>query len=173
MDADRLASRLNSVVRWILASPIHPLLSFGLMLITVTGRRSGRRYTLPVGYQRRGERLTVLVSKAPRKSWWRNYRRPGPVEVRLRGRLLAGEAWVVPADSAEFREAIELTLTRMPWLGRQLGVSRGAGSEPRDACWPEVARSTAVVRIDLGSHGGVRPTLPSERAPSRAAGSWR
>jgi hypothetical protein len=35
----------NPVVRAVLSSPLHPLLSHALVLITVTGRRSGRRYT--------------------------------------------------------------------------------------------------------------------------------
>jgi deazaflavin-dependent oxidoreductase (nitroreductase family) len=151
VDADRLASRLNPAVVWILGSRIHPLLSFGLMLITVTGRRSGRRYTLPVGYQRQSDRLTVLVSKAPRKSWWRNYRSPGPVEVRLRGRRRVGEARVVPGGSPEFREAIQATLRRLPWLARQLGVSRHESAEPGEDRWRAIARDTAVVRIDLAS----------------------
>lgn len=149
MDADRLATRLNPAVRWILGSRLHPLLSAGLMLVTVTGRRSGRRTTLPVGYQRHGDTLTVLVSKAPRKRWWRNYRAPGPVEVRLRGRMLRGEARVVPGDSAEFREAIEATLRRLPWLRRQLGFPRRGADGPSEADWHAVARDTVVVRIAL------------------------
>jgi len=56
-----------------------------MLLVTVTGRRSGQRYTIPVGYRRRRDVLDVLVSKAPTKQWWRNYREPGPVEVWLRG----------------------------------------------------------------------------------------
>jgi hypothetical protein len=43
----------------------------------VTGRRSGVRYTIPVGYRRRGDVLDALVSKAPTKQWWRNYRAHG------------------------------------------------------------------------------------------------
>jgi hypothetical protein len=39
----------NQAVRLLLRSPFHPLLSRGLLLITVTGRRSGRAFTFPVG----------------------------------------------------------------------------------------------------------------------------
>jgi len=79
MDVDRIASRAKPLVAAILRSPLHPLLSFGLLLISFEGRRTGRRYSFPVGYQQRGETITVLASRARRKSWWRN-----PVEARFR-----------------------------------------------------------------------------------------
>src|SRR5206468_12338216 len=67
VDLDRLMTRLNPVVAWLLRSPLHPLLSGALMLLQVTGRRTGRRYWIPVGYQRDGSTITVLVSRARRK----------------------------------------------------------------------------------------------------------
>ena len=67
MDVDRLMTRLNPAVVWVLRSRLHGLLSWGLMLVTVTGRRTGRTYTIPVGYQRDREAITVLVSKPSRK----------------------------------------------------------------------------------------------------------
>src|SRR6516162_5767260 len=63
LDADWIMTRLNPAVTFVLRSRLHYPLSLGLMLLTVTGRRSGQRYTIPVGYQRRGECLLVLVSK--------------------------------------------------------------------------------------------------------------
>src|SRR5262245_9305990 len=119
MDLDRLMTQLNPVVAWVLRSPLHPLLGRMFVLLRVTGRRTGRRYWIPVGYQRDGDTITVLVSKAPRKQWWRNYREPGPVEVFLRGRTLHGQAHVLSPASTVFREAIEGTFRRLPALGRQ------------------------------------------------------
>jgi len=82
----------NPVVRSILSSPLHPLLSHGLALITVTGRRSGRRYTFPVGYRQDGDRVIVNVGWPERKRWWRNLRHGGRVEMRIRGKRRAGQA---------------------------------------------------------------------------------
>ena len=70
----------NPVVRTMLSSPLHPLLSRGLALITVIGRRSGRRYTFPVGYRQDGDRVTVTVGAPARKRWWRNLRDEDRVE---------------------------------------------------------------------------------------------
>lgn len=40
----------NRLVRPLLASRLHGVLSRFLMLLTCTGRKSGRRITIPVGY---------------------------------------------------------------------------------------------------------------------------
>lgn len=83
----------NTLVTAVLRSPLHPLLSRGTMLITVTGRRTGRRYTTPVQYARRDGHLFV-VSRQER-TWWQNLRGGGAVTVRLRGRTWTGRGSVV------------------------------------------------------------------------------
>jgi deazaflavin-dependent oxidoreductase (nitroreductase family) len=82
----------NPVVRALLSSPLHPLLSRGLAMITVTGRRSGHRYTFPVGYRPDGDGVTVNGGWPQRKDWWRNLRQEARVEMRIRGRHRVGEA---------------------------------------------------------------------------------
>jgi deazaflavin-dependent oxidoreductase (nitroreductase family) len=76
---------VNPVVRAGLRSPAHRLLSGHLALLTVTGRRSGRTFTFPVGYQRDGDRVTVGVDWPERKRWWRNLLEAARVEIRLAG----------------------------------------------------------------------------------------
>jgi hypothetical protein len=83
---------INPVVRAVLRSPAHGLLSGHLALITVTGRRSGRTFTFPVGYHGDGDRVTIGVDWPERKRWWRNLLDAAPVELRLRGVLRTGIA---------------------------------------------------------------------------------
>lgn len=149
MDLDHVMSRLNPLVAWLLRSPLHPLLSGGLALLHVRGRRTGRQYWIPVGYQRDGETVTVLVSRAGRKQWWRNYREAGPVELLLRGRLLHGRAQVVPPTSASFRVVFERTFRRLPVLGRQFGIRYDRRTGLSEAQYRTVAMNGAVVAIDL------------------------
>lgn len=56
----------------ILRSPLHGLVSNNLMLITFTGRTSGKTYTTPVNYVRDGETLIVLSHTD--RTWWKNLR---------------------------------------------------------------------------------------------------
>jgi hypothetical protein len=60
--------------------------------MSVTGRRSGRVYTFPVGYEQEGDRVTITVGWPERKRWWRNLRGGAPVRIRLRGRERSGHA---------------------------------------------------------------------------------
>jgi hypothetical protein len=82
----------NQVVGLLLRSPLHPLVSRQLALITVTGRRTKREHTLPVGYTQDGERLSIPVLWPQRKLWWRNLRDGAPVRLRLRGEDRTGHA---------------------------------------------------------------------------------
>ena len=81
---------VNPVVRAVLRSPAHALLSGHLALLTVTGRRSGRAFTFPVGYRRDGDRVTIGVDWPERKRWWRNLSDAAPVEIWLAGVRRAG-----------------------------------------------------------------------------------
>lgn len=150
MSVDGILSRLNPLFAALLRSPLHPLLSPGLVLLTVTGRHSGRRYSIPVGYQRHGDELVVMVSEARRKKWWRNYYEPGPVSVRLRGQDRSGRAELVAPGSDEFREIAEQTLRRVPYMRR---VFRVAGYDPgaglRSDQLDHLGEEIAIVRIRL------------------------
>jgi deazaflavin-dependent oxidoreductase (nitroreductase family) len=141
--------RLNGVVDAILRSPFHWLLSRGLMLITVTGRRTGRQYTIPVGYLETPDAVVVLVGDAPSKTWWRNYTDPGPIEVRLRGRPRAGRAVVVPPGSEQFRRTAEESFRRSRIIPRLFDIAfdSNRGLTAEDAA--RLARRAAIVRITL------------------------
>jgi hypothetical protein len=155
MDVDRLMTRLNPIVTWLLRSPMHWLLSPALLLLQVTGRRTGRRYWIPVGYQRAGDTITVLVSRAPRKLWWRNFREPAPVVMLVRGRLLHGQAVVVRPDSPAFRTTVERTFQRVPSLGGQFGIQYDGRVGLTTSQWTVVAENGVVVSIEVGgaAHG--------------------
>ena len=150
MSVDGVVSRLNPVIAALLRSPLHPMLSRGLLLLTVTGRHSGRHYSIPVGYQQDGNELVVMVSEARRKQWWRNYYEPGPVSVRVRGRDHAGRAELVAPGSDSFRELADETLRRVPWMRRVFHVadydaSAGLRTDQLDRLGEEIA----IVRIRL------------------------
>lgn len=147
---DDFFTRLNPLLRAILRSPLHFLLSRGLLLLTFTGRKSGRRFTIPVGYQEDGDgELTVMASEAPKKQWWRNYEQRGPVEVLLRRRLRTGTARLLEPGSAEFRRCAEQTLLRVPAMGRIWGISYDRDEGLTEAQAAVLAESIAAVRIQL------------------------
>lgn len=83
----------NPALGVILRSPAHRLVSGRLALITYTGRRSGREYTIPVLYRDKGNEVTIAVGWPNRKVWWRNLTgEGGPVSLVVRGTKLHGHA---------------------------------------------------------------------------------
>jgi deazaflavin-dependent oxidoreductase (nitroreductase family) len=89
---------VNPVVRALLRSPLQRLVP-GVMLISVTGRRSGRTIATPVQYVRRDEQVYVLTRA--HRQWWRNLLGGAPVELRLRGRTLRGVGTAYQAGAPE------------------------------------------------------------------------
>jgi hypothetical protein len=124
---------------WLLRSRLHTLLSNQVLLITVTGKLTGRRYTLPVNYLRDGAHL-IVSSRADRR-WWRNLRGGAPVELRLRGDDLRGYAEVI-----EGPDAVAAALRQAPALARSLHISNhGQPNHPKQL--GEFVAQRVLVRI--------------------------
>ena len=80
----------NRVVKLILSSPAHGMLSDRLLILTVTGRRTGKKRTFPVAYEQDGDKLSLHIDWPERKVWWRNLIGGAPVSVRLRNQVRHG-----------------------------------------------------------------------------------
>lgn len=52
---------LNKTMKTILRSPIHGMVSKSILLITFTGRKSGKTYTTPVSYSQDGDLVTIFT----------------------------------------------------------------------------------------------------------------
>ena len=76
---------VNPVVRLLLRSPLHPVLSRSLMILGYQGRKTGRWRSLPCMYARDGQDLYVVPGQAGRKVWRHNLRQPTRVRVDANG----------------------------------------------------------------------------------------
>ena len=87
---------VNRVMRGMLATPLLSR-AVGSRLVTlyIVGRKSGRRYTIPVAYTR--DKDDVLIGTP--FGWGRNLRTGEPVEIRLKGRRRTADV-VVYSDEA-------------------------------------------------------------------------
>src|SRR3954468_2811454 len=84
---------MNPALAMVLRSPVHRLASGRLALITYTGRRSRREYTIPVLYRDKGDEVTIGVGWPDRKVWWRNLTGEGAaVRLVIRGEQVRGHA---------------------------------------------------------------------------------
>ena len=125
----RLLRIANPFVRTLLGSRAHGLLSGRLLVLDYRGRRSGRRYRIPLRYAETGAGELVAVAVVPeRKQWWRSFTEPAPASVLLRGSSVD----VVGALASGDRRAAVL--------------ARYDARSPRSASW---TRDAAVIVFTL------------------------
>ena len=104
---------VNPALGVVLRSPVHRLASNRLALITYTGRRSGRRYTIAVAYRDNGDEVTIVVGWPDRKVWWRNLTgEGGPVSLVVRGQELRGHAIATRNASGDVLVRVRVTPQR-------------------------------------------------------------
>ncbi|MBA3869959.1 MAG: nitroreductase family deazaflavin-dependent oxidoreductase [Anaerolineae bacterium] len=82
-------------MNWMMATTLrlpllHRLVSKMLLLISFTGKKSGKHYITPVGYHRDGNTITILTKRF--RQWWHNFEESAPVVLRIEGRNYAGQA---------------------------------------------------------------------------------
>lgn len=139
----------TSLANWmptaILSSPAHRLLSGKRLVLTFTGRRSGKRYATPVNYLQRGTELLITTDH----KWWRNLEGGVPVDVRLRGKTVHATAEALHDD-----EVVAAALTALvrdhPPYGRWAHVAVGADGTPdADDVRAEVTRGRVLVLVQL------------------------
>jgi deazaflavin-dependent oxidoreductase (nitroreductase family) len=133
----------NSFISWVLRSPLHRLLSGGMLLITVTGCKTGKKYTLPVGYYREGDSLWVISSRD--RTWWLNVKQGAQVNIRLQGKEVNGFAEAI-LDEGSVAARVGEYLRHVPMAARPLGVRMEGGvANPEDAM--RLAKERLFVRI--------------------------
>lgn len=135
----------NPLAKTMLRSPLHGEMSRRLLLITFSGRKSGKQYTTPISYVQHGDTLLLGVGGP----WWKNLRGGVPVWVRLRGNTYVGcaEAWT---DEAAMTRAYRTILAENPTQARFMGITGTADNRPDPhAIQQAIQRGAAVVEITL------------------------
>jgi deazaflavin-dependent oxidoreductase (nitroreductase family) len=136
---------LNPLVAGILRSPLHSLLSKDMMLLTFTGRRSGKSYETPVSYVRDGEVVRCFTHSL----WARNLRGGADVTVLVRGDERNGRADVVTGDVDRIARAIEDFLTRVPRDLPYYDVTPDRDGRPNASEVRRAAEETSLIEIRL------------------------
>jgi hypothetical protein len=141
---------VNNVVKWLLRSPLHGLLSYGLMLVTYTGRKSGNTFTTPVSYIRSDGGVVFFANH----SWWHNFEAPSSVTLRIKGRNLHGVARAI-TNAYEIEPVVRAYLedkgVRSAWM---IGLKLKSKSvPPREELARAIAdRNMTMVRVRPTSH---------------------
>jgi hypothetical protein len=137
----------NAIITAILRSPMHALLSLNLMLITYTGRKSGRRVTVPVTYVRDADTLWVISKRE--RAWWRSLIGGAEVTLRLRGKAVVTSADAIVDDLETKIAGLTLYVKEYPDVGKAIVIRYDAEKQPNPEDVAREAEKRVLVRIRL------------------------
>ena len=135
----------NSFISWVLRSPLHGFLSDGMMLITFSGQKTGKKYTIPVGYFWKDGCLWILTSR--NRTWWRNLQGGAVVDLLLKRKQVSGFA-VTEHDEENVAELLVVYLAQIPQAARGLKVQVENG-KPNTEDITRLAKERLFVRVGL------------------------
>jgi len=136
----------NPMMIWLLKSPLHGMISRGTMLVTVTGRKSGRTISTPTNYLREGNTLWVISWRE--RTWWRNLRGGAKVRVLLAGKSAEGRGMVIEEEKAVAQCLFDY-YRKVPQVAKYVQIGVDAAGLPVSADCERAAQKMVVVRINL------------------------
>ena len=142
----RIMRAVNVPMRAVLSLPVPTPLSANLMLISYTGRKTGKAYRQPVSYARDGE---VLLTPGGGR-WTLNLAGGRPVRIRLRGRDVAARPELV-TDAAEVERLLGVIAAKNPRAARFIPIPRRPDGRLEPAALDAALRhGFCIVRWRLG-----------------------
>jgi deazaflavin-dependent oxidoreductase (nitroreductase family) len=136
---------VNSAMKFMLRSPVHGMVSKTVLLISFTGRKSGKIYTTPVSYSQQGDQVSIFTHA----TWWKNLRNSPEVLLRIQGRELQGLAEPVAGDKQAIAAGLSAHLRVVPSDARYYGVTFDEHGNPRSEEVEQAVQSVVMVRVRL------------------------
>lgn len=138
----------NRVVRVLLRTPLLGRLAGArLLTIYVVGRKTGRRFAVPVAYTRHQGLLLVGTPFA----WARNLRTGEPVDIRLRGRRRTADVTVITDEAGVVADYTVIARGNRQFAGFN-NITLDDAGEPDVAdvhcCWASGARTLRLLPRD-------------------------
>jgi len=136
---------VNRAMKLVLRSPLHAMVSKSILLLTFTGRKSGKTYTTPVSYSQSGDQVTIFTHA----DWWKNLRGGALVSLRLQGRELQGLAEPVAEDKPAIAAALAEHLRKVPFDAKYYAVSLDEHNNPNPTEIEKAAQTVVMVCVRL------------------------
>lgn len=127
-------------------SPLHFMVSKNTMLMTYTGRKSGKSYTTPVNYLEMNGALYTTSSRD--RVWWRNLRDGADVSLHLRGQQVPARSETIE-DQSNVAISMRKYLESAPHMARYMDVQVDEDGNPDEADINRLAKEKIMVRTEL------------------------
>jgi deazaflavin-dependent oxidoreductase (nitroreductase family) len=136
---------VNSFMKFVLRSPAHGMVSKSVLLISFTGRKSGKTYTTPVSYSQAGDQVYIFTHA----TWWKNLRDGAPVTLRIQGRDLQGVVEPVAENKQAVASGLAEHLRHVRSDAPYYGVTFDTQQNPRPDEVEKAAQSVVMLRVRL------------------------
>lgn len=143
----KLFARANAIMRPLLKSPLHGLLSGRLMLLSYVGGKTGRKYTFAIGYFPWDNGDVLAMSSA---NWPKAITSADDVQVLIKRRWLHAEPTVIRQDDQKADILGEFARRNGPEAAKGLRLGLPADRQPDRQELLTAAAKTTLVRFCLG-----------------------
>ncbi len=138
---------IQKIHRLLYAIGLGPLIGKIILLLTTTGRKSGRRRVTPLQYELIGRDYYLGAARGLQADWVRNIRSDPHVEIRVGRKHVQGFAEVV-TDVSRFADFLEVRLERHPrMIGFIMEKAHGLPSRPSREQLEALAEKEALVIV--------------------------
>lgn len=136
---------VNNAMKFMLRSPVHGMVSKFTLLITFTGRKSGKTYTTPVSYSQFEDQVYIFTHA----NWWKNLRGGAPVTLCLQGRELKGLAEPIAEDRSTIADRLAAHLRQVPSDARYYSVTFDEHGNPKAEEIEKAAQTVVMICVRL------------------------
>lgn len=135
--------------RLLYALGLGPVYGRLVLLLTTTGRKSGRPRVTPLQYEEIDGAIYIASARGVKADWFRNIVANPQVQVRVKSRRFGGTA-VPITDPSRIADFLEMRLQRHPRMIGAIMRREGASKNPTRAELEAYAANRALVIIKPG-----------------------
>ena len=136
---------VNRAMKSVLRSPLHRIVSKSILLISFTGRKSGKIYTTPVSYSQHGDRITIFTHA----NWWKNLKEGLPISLRLQGCDAQGIPETITDDQTILAAALTDHLRKVPSDARYYQVTFDEYGNPVEKEVEQAVQTVVMIKIRI------------------------
>lgn len=138
---------IQKIHRVLYALGLGPLVGRIVLLLTTTGRRSGKKRVTPLQYEEINGLYYLGAARGLKADWVRNIQSCPEVEIRVGAKHVHGAAEIV-TDPTKFADFMEVRLERHPrMIGLIMEKAHGLPRRPSREQLEQLAANEAVVIV--------------------------
>jgi deazaflavin-dependent oxidoreductase (nitroreductase family) len=138
---------IQKIHRVLYAVGLGPVIGGFIVLLTTTGRKSGKKRVTPLQYEKIGADYYLGAARGLNADWVRNIQSNPQVELRVGAKHLHGTAEIV-ADPSRFADFMEVRLERHPrMIGLIMEKAHGLPKRPSREQLEEMAKTETFVIV--------------------------